>query len=394
MQTRSVAVRLLWCAVAVAGVVAATPAHGGAGAGAAEGRVSLLAGGGAWVQPEAGGHGLLLVAYERDGLPRQGRWLAELNTDTLRLHAEGFRFFGGRLQIGARAAAEAVFAGLLPDYYREGVRDPARGFSAHYAGLAAHAKVELPGYQYVELELGGRRWAFDAAEDTSAALILPAPAWVAEPRLHYTLWRLQDDRSLRDRHRAFPRVRGLALGGSLGVDLRSDAHDWGALDPEVFVPADPRNTPGARILLARQWLQAGWQAHPRLRLQLQQSAAWGEGEDDLTRQRLGGLNPYVVPLPGAPWAALLSGRFVGGGASVHLRVGGDVEVGPMVAGAWMQDPERLGATVWGAHWGVGGFADLRLGAWQIDLRAGWSPTVAASATPGGVGLYLAAGWAG
>ena len=360
-----------------------------AGEAAAAGRVSALVGGGAWLAPEQGGHGVLLFAYEGDGLPRQGRWLAEFNTDTLRLNAEGFRFLGGKLELGARGAVEAVFAGLAPDYYRDGLRDAKRGFAAHYAGLSAYAKTELPGYQYLELELAGRRWAFGRLDETAHQLVLPGDLWVLEPRVHYTLWRLRHDDSFADRQRSYPRVRGLALGATVGLDLRSQARPWGARTSD-FDPPDPRNAPSERGLLARQWLHAGWQAHGRLRVQLAQHAAYSDGEDDLSRQRIGGLNPYVVPLPGAPWAALLAGNFGSAAASAHVRLLGDVEAGPLVAAVHLQDPHRTGAEAWGTQWGAGGFLDWRHGPWQADLRVGWSPT---AADQHAFGMYLALGWA-
>ena len=88
--------------------------------GGATTRYSLLAGGEVWLHPEAGGHGLLMVAAARSGLARGGRLGLEYNTDTARLWVTGFRFRDGRLELGGTLQAQAGYAGLLPDYYRRG----------------------------------------------------------------------------------------------------------------------------------------------------------------------------------------------------------------------------------------------------------------------------------
>ena len=43
------------------------------------------------------------------------------------------------------------------------------------------------------------------------------------------------------------------------------------------------------------------------------------GDLALTRNRVGGMNPYVIGIPGLPWAALLSERLVIGQLSAHIR---------------------------------------------------------------------------
>ena len=62
--------------------------------------------------------------------------------------------------LGVNAAGEALFAGLLPDYFRQGEMDKSRGFAAHYAAGAAYLKANLPGGNYVSLTLGVRKWFF------------------------------------------------------------------------------------------------------------------------------------------------------------------------------------------------------------------------------------------
>lgn len=50
-------------------------------------------------------------------------------------------------------------------------------------------------------------------------------------------------------------------------------------------------------------------------------AGWARGQDRVLRTRLGGLNPYVVPLAGAAWAEWLVERYVAGraGYALHTR---------------------------------------------------------------------------
>ena len=89
------------------------------------------------------------------------------------------------------------------------------------------------------------------------------------------------------------------------MDVRSEVHSWGATDGAVFDPVDPRNNPEQVILLANQWIKAGWQMHDRVRTQIAQAAIWGNGGDDLTRSRVGW----------APWAV---GRWTLGEAGLLI----------------------------------------------------------------------------
>jgi hypothetical protein len=351
--------------------------------------LSLAGGGELFGSPAIGGHGFVLVRYDLDGLVRHSHFAAELNTDTLRLSYDRLRL--GPVELGVTAAAELFIAGLLTDYYRDGVSDPARGFYASYAATAAYAKLGV-GPHFFELAISARRWFFARAGDTSPALTLPPDAWVGEFRLRYTLWMLRPDPSLYQPQRLYPRLRGIALGVELGLDERSDASPWGARDA-TFAPPDPRNAPGRTILLARQWLRAGAELHERIRVQLDEVATWMWHDDDLVRLRVGGFNPYSVPLAGAPWAGYLAGKLAAVDASVHVRVWREHEVGVVADGVVLEDPRRTGASGVGVLAGVGAFADARFGMWQFDVRGGWSPTVTPGSVAGSWGLFAAAGWA-
>jgi hypothetical protein len=46
-----------------------------------------------------------------------------------------------------------------------------------------------------------------------------------------------------------------------------------------------------------------------------------------------------------------------------------------------------------AEWGVGVAGDVRLGAWQVDVRAGYSPSLSARADRPAVTGLVGIGWA-
>jgi hypothetical protein len=339
-------------------------------------RVGIAAGGDVVLAPGVGGNGFALLRWELFGLPRRGRFMLDFNSDTLRLQLDG-RF--GRIETGVQAAGEVFIAGLLTSHYRDGKNDPSRGFYASYAALAAWAKLHARPH-YLELAAGGRRWFFSATDSTRADLTLPPEAWVGEIRLRYTLWRIDPDPSLWEAHRLHARVRGFAFGVEVGIDARSHASRWGA-------PDDPRNDPSQQTVMIKQWARAGIDLGRRVRLQLDEFACFMWGEDDLNRVRVGGMNPYSVPLAGAPWAGYLAGKLASLHASLHIRVKDRHELGLILDGVALEDSDRLGPLGRpGLLAGIGLFADLRIKTWQLDLRTGYSPTL-----PHGFGVFLSAG---
>ncbi|MEM7435430.1 MAG: hypothetical protein AAF436_09790, partial [Myxococcota bacterium] len=87
-------------------------------------------------------------------------------------------------------------------------------------------------------------------------------------------------------------------------------------------------------------------------------------EDDITRERIGGTSPYVVPIPGLPWTGLVSERLFSGQVGVHLKAKPESahEFGILVAGGAFNDVRRTGALGrFGGTGGVAVFADLRFG---------------------------------
>ena len=340
---------------------------------------------------DVGGHGWVLVRADREGaLPRGARLTVEYNTDTLRLTLDRARF--DRVELGIGIVGEALLAGVLTDYWRDGRTQGGRGLAASYVGAIGGAKVDLAPH-YLEVTAGARRWFFGRWTGTSPDLVLPPSAWVGELRMRYTYWKIASDPSTYEPQRLFWRVRGVGFGLEGSADLRSDARAWGAIDPS-FSPADPRNHPSRVVVGAHQWLRVGWQVASRIRLQAREEAHFMYGADDLDRQRIGGMNAYVVPLAGAPWPAYLSGKLLALEGSLHVRVKGQHELGALVDGVLTEDIRRLGASE--PRWlaGVGVFADLRFGGFQVDLRAGWSPTTQPGTIRGSGTLLAAFGWGG
>ncbi len=347
------------------------------------GRFSAVLAGEAGPDDSVPFHGIAVLAYDFDPWIAAGQPSIVLDTDTLRLGLTEMRL-GDRWRLGIEAAGEALIAGLLTDHYVEGEAQPERGFFASYIEARGRIKRLADGGGWAELSLTGRRWLFDRTDETDPALVLPPEAWVLMPRVHLGWWRLADDAGWRERQRLFPRLRGFALGIDLGLDLRSAARDWGSTG------ARDRNAAATVIPLVRQWARLGVPLGERLRIEVEQRAGYGVDEDDLTRARIGGMNPYVVAVPGAPWAAWLSERFVGGRVALPLRLFGDVELAPTAAAVWLRDVDRRDADAMGLVWGAGATVDARFGPWQVDLRGGVCPSLDGPSWS----AYFGVGWGG
>lgn len=323
--------------------------------------IEAYAGGEFWNADEVKGHGIVMIR----GTHRANKqtYIAELNTDTLTLRAEHTDDWS----FGLQARGELFIAGLLSDYFVGGIHIPERAFQASYLEGKVDAKTNF-GKHWVYGSTGVRQWFFGRTDSTSDALILPDNALAFEQRLNWTYWKIAADPSWHEAHRvARKRIRGFAMGAELGLDVRTDAPAWGAAE-------DPRNTPENLIVTVRQWAAFGFDFTPIARLQLRQWAGVGQGEDDLTRTRLGGMNAYVVPIPGVPWAGFLSSRYVAGEFSQSFRLGTDIELGYTGNAALIEDPYRTGDfDQFGTLLGTSLFVDWRHKAWQFNAAIGASP---------------------
>ena len=315
--------------------------------------------------PEVGGFGFVLFQATRADIARDADLRLYYNTDTVEVGLNRLSM-GKNFDFSVALRGEIVFAGLLRFYYQQGKRVDGFGFNASYVVLLPKIQWHPANHHTLELLTNVRYWFF-GSNNTDPIYLLPNNTWVFEPRLGYIYWNVTSPSEEWGAERLFPRIEGVAVGVSIGVDVRSDTTPWGLLDG--------RNDPSKGILTINQWLKAGWRFGDRFRLELQDNANWGENQDDITRMRVAGMNPYVVVVPGLPWSAILSERLFVAQASGNVRVKKDKpqEIGLLISGGTVNDPFRVGDLK--KFGGIGGVAittDLRWGIWQVYGRAGYA----------------------
>jgi hypothetical protein len=316
--------------------------------------------------PEITGFGFVL--FEARGVDKVGKGDVRLlyNTDTIHLEIERIPL-GHDFELSVALRGELGFAGLLHQYYQQGLEVSGRGFWASYVVLLPKLQWHVADHHTLEVLTNVRRWFF-GNRDTDDNYLLPPDTWVFEPRLGYIYWKIDSPAEEYRASKLFPRIDGVAVGASVGVDVRSDVRAWG-------VVGDGRNEPTKAIWSLNQWLRAGWETGARFRLELQETFNWGWNQDDITRLRVGGLNPYVVIVPGLPWSANIAERLAIAQLSGHIRpkASKPQELGILVSGGTINDPRRQGAL--DSFGGIGGlalFTDLRWGRWQVYARVGWA----------------------
>ncbi len=343
--------------------------------------VQALVGGEFWKSNETNGHGLILVRGQTSMGTTQ--LSAEFNTDTLTLRVEKPL---DKWTYGLQVRGEALIAGLLTDYYIGAENVPERTFQASYLEVQTDAKRGV-GDHYFSVSTALQRWFFQRVDASSTDLSLPPETYVLKERLSWTYWKLADDPSWYEAHRrGRRRIRGLALGVEGGVDFRTQKQAWG-------VPEDPRNDPERAIFTLRQWAAAGVEWTPGWRLQIRQWAGIGAGEDDLTRARIGGMNPYVVSVPGLPWASFLASRYAAAEISQAMKISNDVEIGFTGNAALVEDGDRVGDfDQFSTLLGTSAFVDWRSGDWQINAAIGASPDVGALSMELALSMYVDVGF--
>jgi hypothetical protein len=209
---------------------------------------------------------------------RKGPFSLELLTDTLDLrYAPALR--RGRAWVGLRV--EAFAAGLMLAPWSQGAPDPGRAWNAGYGGLDGGWVRYLPASFYAGVQGSARLYLFWATEGTVVAPPGPTPLFTAETQVgHYT----------------------------------PHSHLW------LRAGVDASLQTVAPHLVAEASLRPDWAIAPRLEVR----AAWASGQDFLMRTRLGGLNPYVVPLAGAAWAEFWVESYIAlrGGPSLRAPLPG------------------------------------------------------------------------
>jgi len=188
------------------------------------------------------------------------------NTDTIHLAIERVPM-GENFEFSVALRGEIFMAGLLHQYYQQGLRRSELGFRASYVVLMPKIQWHVADHHTLEVLTDVRYWMF-GGKDTDPLYTLPGNSWVFEPRLGYIYWNIDSPGEEYRASKLFPRIQGIAVGASAGVDVRSDVRSWG------FV-GDGRNDPTQAIWTLNQWLRGGWQTGERFRLELQETFNWG-----------------------------------------------------------------------------------------------------------------------
>ncbi len=258
-------------------------------------------------------HGTLDLSWRREALR------AELLTDTLQIswNPESER---GRWWVAARA--EGRGAGLMPAPWTDGAPDPTRALTASYVGSQGGWLRYLPHGLYAGAAGHARLYTFGALSETTIEVPGTTPWLNADAIVGW--WTSS--------------VNGWIRAGA----------DWlgEGLSPHV---AGELNA------------QPDWTLAPRAELR----AGWAEGQTIVNRTRLGGLNPYVVPLAGAYWAEWWVEDYVA------------LRTGPI----WSADTWRAEVTV-DAVWfdgqtalGFGAEARYQPSLWFGELAGGYAPWI-------------------
>lgn len=260
----------------------------------------------------ASSHGVFDLGVQRGPLSIQ------LFTDTLDVRWAP-ESAGGRWWVAARG--EALAAGLLISPWTDGAPDPSRALYAQYAGLeGGWIRYQRYGV-YAGVTASARVYFFEARDEQTT---IPVPGTTSLVTADMVLGRWSPE---------------LHVWARLGADVENTT-----VQPHVAVEAIWR--PVAPVA-------------PRL--ELRAGAAYGQ--DFLTRTRLGGLNPYVVPLAGAGWAEFWVENYVAARLALTWT-GRYTEVGAAMDAAAFD--EQLAT----------GFALLLRGHWRrffAEAQLGWAP---------------------
>lgn len=276
---------------------------------------------------------------------RRGALSLQLLTDTLDLRyaPEGPR---GRWFVALRG--ESFAAGLLISPWSNGAPDPARALFAGYLAAEGGWLRYLPRSLYAGVQGAARVYFFWPRGETRVAAPGPTPLFSAD-----------------------------AILGRYGPDL----HAW------LRAGADATTGRVApRLALEATYRPAGPALAPRLELR----AAWAWNQDFLMRTRLGGLNPYVVPLAGAGWAEWWVESYLALRLGLSLRA--PLPRGHRLEASLLSDVAAFAGQV------MTGFAlqaGWRYRRYSFDGALGYAPWIPRQEGVGRVAFYLLAGadWA-
>lgn len=298
-------------------------------------------------QLDADSHGILDVGV------RGGDLSAELQTDTLDLRwaPSGER---GRAWVALRGEAGA--AGLFISPWADGAPDPDSSLNSFYVGAEGGAVRYLPQGFYAGGQASLRYQAFTATADTKGQV--PAGRPVATADLVLGWWS--------------PVAH---LWSRAGADGWLEPEDSGRLAPHVHVDAA---------------VEPAWRLAPVAEAR----AGAAADQDALTRTRLGGLNPYVVPLAGAAWAEWWVEDYaafrLGLRGRLPLSSGGELSLMPFLDAATAPEiTSSQPAGPWAL--GFGGWLRGEQGRSHLDLAVGHAPWIERASDVSRTSVYVLAG---
>jgi hypothetical protein len=235
----------------------------------------------------ADSHGALDLGW------RRGAWSVELITDTLDVRWQP-RWERGRAWAAVRGEFGA--AGLMISPWSLGAPVPEASLLASYGGVEGGAVRYLPKGLYAGFDAHARMWAFGETARTDRACLggesctgggVPNPELRLEAAGIFGWWT--------------PHIQGWVRAGSQLAPQTQQAlmglcSTYPAWDPMYDCAIGSTLQPFVQLTaMAR---HKDWRLAPRIELR----AGTASGQDAISRTRIGGLNPYVVPLAGAAWA--------------------------------------------------------------------------------------------
>jgi len=270
---------------------------------------------------DAAPHGVLDLGVRRDDVSLQ------LLTDTLDLRwaPESDR---GRAWVAARAEYGAV--GLLHSPWHAGAPAPELGFGGAYVGGEGGALRYLPRGFYA----GAAGFAYHTSFSERPATAVDVP--------EATPW--------------------------LGADLIGG---WWSPHTHVWARAGMQHDALGEVVQPHAHLVATSAGTARFGHLAELRAGWAQGQSVLTRTRVGGMNPYVVPVAGAGWAEWWAQTYAIArlGPRLALESGQSTFTHAVVVDAGTVDDAWSDATT---VWGVGLLNRWDGEAWFVQTDLGWA----------------------